>query len=364
MKQKIEKILLTNDFTLVNLVRLGKAKMRVLVGSVILFVLFGFIYYATTPDSYSTQTVLLVESQNANAAGGLGSLAQVAGLSMQGSQSELGTLDPALYPMIIQSKPFLQDLMNSKVKSDLYPDSVSLYKYIIENNPDNKIYRAVKRPFSIFKDNIIVDDKEREVMNNTSRTQYEPLELYALYQLADGIIASSEGTLLLITTTMPEAKLSYQFSVLVKKLLVEYATRYLQEKQKSHVDYLEVQYEKSEEGFREAQNALTSFKERNQGLYLESLKAREQNLNAEYNLKFELYRTIAKELESSRIELNNQKPIFSEIEPPFIPNKPVAPNLLIIISFCIALGFIFGLVFIFILYIRQYMILHQNHEID
>jgi capsule polysaccharide export protein KpsE/RkpR len=360
MKKHIEKILITDDFTLVNLVKLGKAKLKILVGTILAFILFGFIYYSTTPESYSAQSILLVESQNSNAAGGLGSLAQVAGFSMPGSTRELATLDPALYPFIVQSKPFLEDLMNSKVKSELYSDSVSLFKYMVETRPENSISKFIKSPLSVFKSGVTVNDKERETNAIKERTKYEPLEIYAINQIGGRITANSEGSLLYLITNMPEADLAFQFSKMVKSLLIEYATKYLQEKQKSHVDYLEVQYTKSEEGFKDAQNALTSFKERNQGLFLESMKAIEQNLNAEYNLKFELYRTIAKELETSKIELNNQKPIFSEMEPAFIPNRPTAPNLILTLAFSLTLGFVFGIILIFLIYIKAYLKLHQG----
>ncbi|MBN3518677.1 hypothetical protein JYB62_01580 [Algoriphagus lutimaris] len=363
MKNQINNILLKNDFTLLNLVKLGKAKLKVLIAAIVFFILIGIAYFISTPTSFSSATILLVESQNTSSAGGLGSLAQVAGFSVPGSSAELATLDPALYPMILQSKPFLEDLMNSKIKSETYQDSVSLFKYFVETRPDNEIYKFLKSPLSIFKPGIQVNDSERDSVKQKDRTRYEPLEMYVLYRISERITVSSEGRLLIISTTMPEPNLAFQFSKMVKNLLVEYSTRYLQEKQKNQVQYLEVQYQKSEEGFKEAQNALTTFKERNQGLFLESMKAIEQNLNAEYNLKFELYRTIAKELETSKIELNNQKPIFTEIEPPIIPNGPIAPNLILTLAFCITLGFIFGLILIFILYIKQYIKLHQEIEV-
>jgi uncharacterized protein involved in exopolysaccharide biosynthesis len=153
---------------------------------------------------------------------------------------------------------------------------------------------------------------------------------------------------------MPEPELAFQFSRLVKELLIDYSTSYLQEKQKNQVEFLEVQHLKSEEGFKKAQSALTSFRERNQGLFLESQKAIEQNLNSDYNLKFDLYRTITQELERAKIELNSQKPIFSSIEPPIIPNKPASPRVPLTLAFSLALGFVFGLIGVFVYYIIAY----------
>lgn len=358
MNKQTETILKNSDFTLVNLVRLIKAKILVLILTLLIFVLFGMMYYMSSPNSYSTNTVVLVETQNNANNGSLGSLAQVAGFSMGGAANEITALDPALYPIILQSKPFLEDLMSSKVSSELYSDSVSLYKYMVEVRPDNEISKFIKSPLSVFKEGLKVEDSKADSLHE--REKYEPLEMYALSKISERITTSTEGKVLTITTDMPEARMAYEFSNMVRDLLIKYVTKYMQEKQLAHVSYLETQYVKSEKGFKDAQRALTSFKERNQGLFLESLKAVEQNLNSDYSLKFELFRTIAQELEMAKIELNSQKPIFSEIEPAYIPNRPAAPNLTLTIAFCLVLGFIFGLIAIFGIYVFQYMNLHQE----
>lgn len=360
MDKLTQDILKNDDFTIVNLVLLGKKKVKLFLLTVFFFVLGGIVYYYTTPKSYSTMSVLLVETQQNAEGGGLGSLASVAGFGGAGLIAESATLDPVLYPVILQSKPFLEDLINSKVKSINYPDSISIYKYMAETMPDNYIFKFVKRPMAIFDDPIVIDDEQRISIRPEERVQYDPLELLVLFKVADRITYTSEGRILTIIVTMPEANLAYQFSRLVQKLLIDYSTAYLQEKQKGQVEYLITQHEKSEEGFKDAQSALTSFRERNQGLFLESKKAIEQNLNSDYNLKFELYRTVTQELERSKIELNSQKPIFTSIEPPIIPNKPSAPRLPLTIAFCLALGMVFGIIVVFVYYIRSYFLVRSN----
>ena len=121
------------------------------------------------------------------------------------------------------------------------------------------------------------------------------------------------------------------------------------EKQNNQVEYLKGQFNIAEKNYQEAQNNLVRFKERNQGINLESLRAVEQNFNAEYNLKFELFRTISQELELAKIKLNSLKPIFSQIEPPYIPNRPTSPRLLLTLAFSFILGIVAGTVFILFL---------------
>lgn len=362
MNKKIENTLLKNDFTIINLVKLIRMKLYLLIGTIIAFIIIGFIYFLTTPYSYVTNSVLLVEAQNSSSPGGLGSLAEAAGISVGGNSEQLTTLDPSLYPLILRSKPFLEELMNSKLKSKLYKDSVTYFKYMVETRPQNSIYKVLKRPTTLFSAPLEVDDSLRMEEIGQKRVQYDPNEEYAIIQIGKRIVATSDGRLLTISTEMPEPELSYEFSHLVENLLIEYATKYLLEKQEAQVEYLNAQYLKSEKGFKDAQAALATFRERNQGLYLESMKAVEQNLNAEYSLKFELFRTIAQELEMAKIKLNSQKPIFSSIEPAYIANSASSPKLYLTLGFAIVLGFVFGLILIFMVYTREYLLIHQGED--
>jgi hypothetical protein len=360
-KERSKKILLEGDFTLVNLIFLFKQKLGILGASILAFFLLGFIIYSTTPDSYQIQSVYLIEAQDSpNAAGGLGSLAQLSGISMGAGNAESTFLNPALYPVIVQSKPFLEELMKANFKSELYADSISLFKYMVETRPENTILKTIKRPQSVFKSGVIVDSNYFDSLSNTQREQFSPLELYAMGQIAQRITISSEGSLLNINSEMPEPDLSFQFSKKVKNLIEKYSIRYVLEKQNNQVEYLKGQFAAAEGNYQEAQNNLVRFKERNQGINLESLRAVEQNLNAEYNLKFELFRTISQELELAKIKLNSLKPIFSQIEPPYIPNRPTSPRLLLTLAFSFVMGIVAGLTFILFYYTFVYFKLQQN----
>jgi hypothetical protein len=357
-----EKILEENNFTFLNLLALIKLKAKLLSTTIGAMVLLGLLIYSTTPDSYQLNTVLLVESniQGSNS-GGLGALAQMSGMSLGGANSDQAFLDPKLYPVIVQSKPFLKELMASNIKSELYTDSVTLFKYLVETKPENELVKLLKSPLSIFKGNLVIEDSVAHSDSALPRDRYEPLELYAMSQIAKRIAVTSEVNLLTLKTDMPEPVLSFDFSKMVRDLLEKYTSRYVLEKQMNQVNYLEGQNEVAEKNYLAAQSSLIRFKEQNQSLILESLRAREQNLTSESNLKFDLFRTISQELELAKIKLNSLRPIFSEIEPPYILNKPTAPSLPLTLAFTIILGFFLGLVLIFLTYLRQYYQIHKNN---
>jgi len=360
-QDRSKKILLEGDFTLINLLFLFKKNITILWGSVLAFLIIGILVYSTTPDSYQIKSVYLIEAQEGQgAAGGLGSLAQFSGINLGSASSENSFLNPALYPIIVQSKPFLEELMRTKFKSIHYDDSVTLLKYMVEIQPENSLLRVLARPKSIFQPDVEIDTNYFDSLSAKPRERFSPLELYALGQITKRIMVYSEGSLLNIETDMPEPGLSFQFSKKVKNLIEKYTIRYVLEKQNNQVEYLKGQFLIAERNFQEAQSNLVRFKERNQGINLESLRAVEQNLNSEYNLKFEVFRTISQELELSKIKLNSLKPIFSQIEPPYIPNRPTAPNLLLTLAFSVIMGLVTGSILIFTYWTVAYFKIHQD----
>lgn len=361
-KEKSKKILLHSDFTLVNLIFLFKQKLVALGLTIIAFFFLGYIIFATTPDSYRVESLYLIESQESpGGAGGLGSLAQLSGINIGAGNTERTFLNPALYPVIVQSKPFLEELMKTNFKSEIYHDSVSLFKYVVETRPENSILKIIKRPQSIFNSGgVVVDSNYLDSLSKNKREQFSPLELYAMGQISKRISITSEGSLLNIIIEMPESDLSFQFSKKVKSLIEKYSVRYVLEKQNNQVEYLKGQFAAAEKNYQEAQNNLVRFKERNQGINLESLRAVEQNLNSEYNLKFELFRTISQELELAKIKLNSLKPIFSQIDPPYIPNRPTSPRLLLTLAFSLILGLAAGLAIILFYYAFVYFKIQQS----
>ena len=352
-------ILSQSDLTFFNLVLLFKLKTWQLIRVVLIVIGIGFVVYLTTPNSYQINTLLLVETNPQGASSkGLGALAQVSGINLGASSSDQAFLDPNLYPVIVQSKPFLLELMTSKVKSELYPDSVSLFKYMVETKPENGILKILKNPLSVFRASASVDDLAL-VGEGKSKSSYLPLEIYAMSQIAKRIAISTEGSLLTISTEMPEQGLSLQFSERVRHQIEVYSSRYILEKQSGQVEYLNGQFLIAERNFKDAQNAVSRFREQNQGIALESLRAREQNLVNDSNLKFDLYRTLAQELELAKVKLNSLRPIFSEIDPPVVPNKPTNPKLILTLAFSAILGFFLGLAYVFFGYLRLYLILQK-----
>ena len=95
---------------------------------------------------------------------------------------------------------------------------------------------------------------------------------------------------------------------------------------------------------------------RNFGIVSASEKTKEQRLNSEFNLAFNIYNSIALEYEKAKIEFQNEIPVFTVFEPVTQPTKPSEPillnNLVIFILGGIVVGGFLALLSIFYDYLK------------
>ncbi|MCU0469507.1 MAG: Wzz/FepE/Etk N-terminal domain-containing protein [Arcicella sp.] len=111
-----------------------KNKWTVLVSTIIATVL-GVFIAINTPNEYSSQVQILPELDSKDAAGGLSkfkSLAGLAGVDLS-SMSSSEAVRPDLYPNILQSTPFLMDVMNMKVYAHKYKKQMVMANFLEEN---------------------------------------------------------------------------------------------------------------------------------------------------------------------------------------------------------------------------------------
>ena len=77
-------------------------------------------------------------------------------------------------------------------------------------------------------------------------------------------------------------------------------------------------------------------------------QTRLQQLQAEYNLAFNVYTELAKQLETKRIKLKEDQPIFTIIEPVSVPNERTKPKKALIIAIWTFAGLIIGIGSVFL----------------
>jgi len=139
-----------------------------------------------------------------------------------------------------------------------------------------------------------------------------------------------------------------QVTSYVVKNLTKYIIEYRTKKAKTDLTFVSARTAEAEAKYLEALQTLAAYKDRNKNVILSSVLTEEEQLQSEYDLAFDMYSALAKQLEQSKIKVQEATPVFNVMDPAQVPlkkNKPKTSLTLVVMLFlggCISAGIIFG----------------------
>ncbi|MGF1586701.1 MAG: Wzz/FepE/Etk N-terminal domain-containing protein [Bacteroidales bacterium] len=348
------------------------------------FFLLGLIIAFTSKEEYTSEVKLIPEGRQQSFSVGL---AQQFGLGNFQTPASSEGIATRFYPDIAQSYPFLIPIMGYKFYYPEINDSLSLYDYFTDYHSDitfmSKLSSTIKKytirlPFTIsgwFRrndnqevdnyeaddssyNNITLDKQSRNVVSLNNR------ELRVIGRLRQRITVKSVDGTIIITSKMPEPKMAAEIVDLITNSLITYIESYRTEKARNDVEFIEERYEEARIRFESSQENLARFRDQNRGQLTQLARTNEQRLQSEYDLSFNVYNTLARRLEESRLKLQEETPVVQVLEPGIIPNRPSEPRREFILTAYTMLGIFmgFGIIFIKLLRRKFFDILQNRKE--
>lgn len=310
----------------------------------------GLVFALLSPKEYTASTIMVPQtSSTSNKLGGLSSLAAMAGVNL-GSMSSSESLSPMIYPQIVQSIPFQLDLMNSNFNCPGLDEPVTLYDWYTEYKKPGALGTIKKYtlglPFLLLK----ALKGEPEMTINDSMTTNDLLSLTEKQEEVRKAISAQlnlnlndkEGYVTL-STNFEDPVLAAQVAQKAQNLLQQYITKYKQEKAADQLKFVEARYREKETEFEKAQNELALFRDRNRNVSSNVALTEQERLQSQYNLAYSVYSELAKQVETAQIQVKEDTPILTIIEPVQVPNKKTKPNRPMILIIWIFIGSILGL---------------------
>ncbi|QEC52114.1 subunit length determinant protein [Anseongella ginsenosidimutans] len=321
--------------------------------SVIIALMIGLFAYLITPKEYSGEALLAVEGTADNKKGGLGALANLAGINI----TEQNGLNALVYEDIIYSTPYLIEVGQHKV---MYKgDSVYLKDYLAQAmivSLQQKISSLFGGKPSVVSSNDTVSYKITE--EDPGQFRYlKTFHVDGLTRRAVNILRnridfslSEKSPVINVSVKLQDPDVSAEAARIVIKELSDYISDYEYDKQHHNIAYLEEQVQKAKEEAYQAQAALARAKDRNRNVISAIPSVELQKLAVESQISQNVYNSLALRLEEARIGIEEEKSTFMVIEPP-IPmnvNSPVAPRFVIYCIFSVVLGVVAAISIIFI----------------
>ena len=313
-----------------------------------------------SPEEYESSTTLLPETSGNSNNRGANLLRQFGGffdLGMTGGTASLGT---NMYPNITQSTPFCLYLMHQELHFSSLDTTVTIFQYFSEIK-EKPLIEYIKR-YTVGLPNLILTLPER-FMNKPKPVNIPPsdsadvveekspdkplmlssAELGVINELKTRIITEiqEDGTVT-ITTKMPDPLATAQLAEMAVDYLTQYVTEYRIEKVQKDLEFTANQYEEAKKRFIIAQEKLASFTDRNTNIVTARANIEFERLQTESSLAFSVYQSLAQQLEQAKIKVQEETPVFKELEPVQVPLRESEPNRKIIIMASVFLGIVAG----------------------
>ena len=383
-----------DEIDLADLVRQIWARKRTIWVTTLIVFLIGILIAIVSPEEYEASVVLMPQLSESSSGVGSGLLRQFGGLAGLGlgGMSGNGTLAPDLYPEITQSTLFYLDIMEEDLYFSTLDTTVNLAQYfseieqpgvldyvkrytiglpgIIINLPATLINAAKDQPVKVSASDVSEGDapkgKEGGVVSDTLTDR--PIKLTGRQRSTiskiRGRITTSieENSTVKISAEMPDPLVAAEATQMATDYLISYILEYRTDKAQQDLLFVQKQYDEKRDRYRAIQRRLAQFRDQNLNIISETARIKQEQLESENQLAFDLYRSLEQQLEQARIKVQEETPVFKVLEPIQIPSGKSKPNRELIIILSLFVGFFLGLgiVFMMILYRNFNSILTTN----
>ncbi len=325
---------------------------RTILKTILICAVLGITIAIISKKEYTASTTLVPQtSSSMSKLGGLSSLASLAGVNMSASQDEDG-LSPQLYPQILQSIPFLMEIINTPFTFSEFDQPITLLQYHTEFEKKGLLHKIKK--YTIGLPGVIMESTRKQqtiikddILSGTIQLTKEQDELLKNLDKRIILTISDNDEYVELSAHFEEPILAAQIAQKAQQLLQQYITNFKIEKATAQLQFIKERYEEKKKEFEKAQDILADFRDRNKNVTSAIAQTEQERLQNEYQLAYEVYSQLAQQLEQAQIKVKEDTPVFSIIKPVTVPIKKSKPNRPLIVIIWFFLGGIIGISLVF-----------------
>jgi uncharacterized protein involved in exopolysaccharide biosynthesis len=347
-----KKILHEGNIDLVQLFKVIWSRKWFIAKVAVVFIFLGLLIAFTSPKEYNSSCILIPETieSDGRLGGSLGGLASIAGLDLNGLTQGGSTINPGLYRNVAQSTPFLLELMNQKFKFEDIENEISLFSYYMEFYKTPLISKLLSIPGTLI--GLIKSSSEEEILAelNDSLVLLSKDEQSIVDDLRERIAVTMDWDLNIVSIEikMQDPRVVAKMTEFTRIYITNYVTEYSINKSQEQLKFVESQLLQRKLEFEQAQLRLATFRDQNTNMNSARALSEEERLKSEYNLTFNIYNQLAQKCEAIKLQVNENIPVFTILEPAFVPVEESSPRKLIILITSVMISLIVSLAIIWI----------------
>ncbi len=325
----------------------------------------GLVIAFSIPKEYTTTVKLAPEVTDTKSTGGMGTLAQMAGINIGGAGAGADAVYPQLYPDVVSSVPFAVSLFDVNVVTEDGEKSTTVRQFLEEETSSpwwsfliSLPGKAIGGIISIFS-----DEEEEDTGDGGVDTFHLTKNEEAVVEALKGRVTADVDTktsVITLSATMQDPMVSAMLVDTVASRLKEYVTNYRTEKARQDLAYAQKLNDEAKEEYYRVQKKLADYLDRNQGLVLKSVQTERDRLQNEMSLAFNLYNQTAQQLQMAKAKVQQTTPVYTVVTPATVPLRPSKPSKLLILVGCVFLAVVAASAWI--LFLKDFSLVKEEEK--
>lgn len=280
---------------------------------------FSIIVAFSIPRIYKSTVVLAPESSGNSLTSNISSLASMVGMDMKFGADD-DAIYPEIYPDLMQSTKFLVGLFDIPIVTKDKEIKTTYYDYIKNKQ---------KIPWWQYPKNVVEDlikklKGKQEKVNGPLDPTMLSKEDYDITQSISSCIdcqVDKKTNVITITVTAQDPLVAKTVTDSVKSKLQEYITDYRTNKARHDLSYMEKLCKEAQADYDKARHNYAVYSDNYMSLVRESYKVKQEELENEMQLRYNIYTQIIQQLQISKAKVQERTPAFTEIQPAIVPIK-------------------------------------------
>lgn len=292
-------------------------------------VIVGLVIAFSIPKEYTATATIAPEASDNKNSGGLSSLAAMAGINMNTS-SGVDAIYPDLYPDIVASTPFITGLFDIPVQDLKEKVDTTLYGYLDEYQRAPWWSIIISAPFKALGWTISLFQEEKVEGSNGKLDPFHLTKdesmLVSDLSKRIGVSVDKKTRLTTITVTMQDPRIAACLTDTVMTRLQNYITEYRTTKAKKDFQFQQGLFERKKKEYEKAQDEYAKFADANKNIILLSYRAEQERLENEMRLAYNVYTSVAQQLQMAEAKVQEITPVYTVVEPATIPIRASKPS--------------------------------------
>lgn len=316
--------MLQPDFTEL-IVKLWKSRGMIIKWGVIGAIVGLFLAFSI-PKTYKASVTLAPEVEQ-KMGSGVSSIASMMGINLNNS---VDAISVEMYPDVVHSTPFIYELFDLPVQFVRRDSTINttLLDYMLNYQKYPWWSYVMSAPFKLvgWMMSIGKDTPKQEGALNPQNLPKKEREVVKFFSNNIAVLIDKKTSKLSMFIELQDPLVASDVMNAIVENLKRFMSDYRTSKARQDVENLSIICEQRKQDYQKAQQAYAAYVDANQNLSRKSAMVESERLQQEKNLAYQVYSQVAAQLEGSRIQEQQAKPVFVIIDPVVIPNRKAAPS--------------------------------------